>query len=264
MARLPFISLTGFDIMSHTKEPIQENNQVFNEEYFNSGPYARVSFGKYSQYWWSNRFYALLARRYGPKSGSILEIGCGLGHLLAWLQDQYTVVGSDINEWAIEQARLNVPKGEFLIQSAQDLNVFEDGSFQIIIAKHVVEHLPQPELCLREISRVLTSGGMLILATPNLDSPMRSRKKERWIGYQDPTHISLKTPAEWLDIMQAVHLQPRKVFSDGFWDAPYLPVIPTALQKLFFGLPGGLQAILGWSIIPLRMGESLIVLANKE
>jgi hypothetical protein len=53
------------------------------------------------------------------------------------------------------------------------------------------------------------------------------------------------------------------VFSDGFWDAPYLPGLPKAVQKLFFGAPGGLQAILGWSIIPLRMGESMIVLAKK-
>jgi hypothetical protein len=30
-----------------------------------------------------------------------------------------------------------------------------------------------------------------------------------------------------------------------------------------FGAPGGLQAILGWGIIPLRMGESMIVLAEK-
>jgi hypothetical protein len=63
--------------------------------------------------------------------------------------------------------------------------------------------------------------------------------------------------------MRQSELQPRKVFSDGFWDAPYIPKVPTSLQKLFFGLPGGLQAVLGWSIIPLRMGESLIVLADK-
>ena len=35
-------------------------------------------------------------------------------------------------------------------------------------------------------------------------------------------------------------------------------------KKILFGAPGGLQAILGWSIIPLRMGESLIVLAIKQ
>ena len=251
-------------MMQDNQSSNNKQNDIFNEKYFHTGPYAAVSFKKFSQYWWSNRFYALLARKHGPKQGQVLEIGCGLGHLLTWLTDQYQVVGSDINEWALEQARINVPKGKFLLQSAEDLSAFENESFQIIIAKHVVEHLPNPEKSISEISRVLDSGGLLILATPNLDSPMRDRKKERWIGYQDPTHISLKTPKEWIEMMRSHHLKPRKIFSDGFWDAPYLSLIPTKVQKLLFGLPGGLQAILGWSIIPLRMGESLIVLAEKE
>ena len=84
-----------------------------------------------------------------------------------------------------------------------------------------------------------------------------------FLRYKDPTHISLKPPQEWLASLQSNRFKPHKVFSDGFWDAPYIPIIPASLQKLFFGLPGGLQAILGWSIIPLRMGESLIVLAEK-
>jgi hypothetical protein len=113
------------------------------------------------------------------------------------------------------------------------------------------------------MSRVLTPRGLLLAATPNLDSPMRAIKKEGWVGYKDPTHISLKPPAEWLRLFQAHNLRPKRVFSDGFWDAPYLPVLPKALQKLLFGAPGGLQAILGWGIIPLRMGESLIIMADK-
>lgn len=244
--------------------PPSPSNHPFDEKYFKSGPYARVSFAKYSQYWWSNRFYALLVRRHAPRGGRALEVGCGLGHLLTWLAADYAVVGTDINEWALEQARQNVPQGQFSLQSAEDLSAFEDGSFNVIIAKHVVEHLPQPEHSVREMCRVLAPGGLLVLATPNLDSPMRQWKKERWIGYQDPTHVSLKPPAEWLSLLRQHSLQPRKVFSDGFWDAPYLPLLPTKLQKLFFGLPGGLQAILGWSIIPVRMGESLIVLASKK
>jgi hypothetical protein len=93
---------------------------------------------------------------------------------------------------------------------------------------------------------------------------MRVIKKENWIGYKDKTHINLKPPAVWLKLLKKYSFYPRRVFSDGFWDAPYLPAIPTMLQKLVFGAPGGLQAILGWSIIPLRMGESLIVLAEKR
>jgi len=235
----------------------------FDEQYFKTAQYAKVRFGKYSQYWWSNRFYALLARRHGPKTGKVLEIGCGLGHLLGWLTDRYQVTGSDINQWALDEARKNVPQGRFLEQSAEDLGAFKDAEFAILIAKHVVEHLPNPEAAIREMSRVLQPGGLLILATPNLDSPMRVRKGAQWIGYQDPTHISLKTPAEWLAYLKQYGLQPRRVFSDGFWDAPYVNGVPAKLQKLVYGAPGGLQAILGWSIIPLRMGESLIVLANK-
>jgi len=92
---------------------------------------------------------------------------------------------------------------------------------------------------------------------------MRQRKKEGWIGYKDPTHINLKPPEEWLAVLRQHGLLPRRVFSDGFWDAPYFPLVPAFIQKLLLGAPGGLQAILGWSIIPLRMGESLIVLADK-
>lgn len=235
----------------------------FDETYFKTEAYADVSFDRYSQYWWSNRFYALLALRYGPRSGRVLEIGCGLGHLLSWLVDRYQAVGADINNWALSQARQNVPQADFCLLTADDLGAFPTGVFQIVISKHVVEHLENPEKAIAENSRVLSPGGILLMATPNLDSMMRGVKKEDWIGYKDPTHISLKTPDEWIACLRSYNLLPRKVFSDGFWDAPYFPVIPSSLQKLIFGAPGGLQAILGWGMIPLRMGESLIVIAEK-
>jgi SAM-dependent methyltransferase len=235
----------------------------FDDTYFKRGPYAGVSFEKYSQYWWSNRFFARLARKFGPSQGKVLELGCGLGHLLGWLADRYEVFGADINEPALQEAQKNVPLGKFLVLSAENLRPLPDSSFQIVIAKHLVEHLPHPERAIAEMVRVLAPGGILILATPNMDSPMRHWKKEHWIGYKDPTHISLLTPAKWLGLIRQESLNVRRVFSDGFWDAPYFPGMPTALQKVVFGGPGGLQAIMGWSIIPLRMGESMIVIAQK-
>ena len=235
----------------------------FNQDYFSTGPYARVNFTRYSQYWWSNRYYAQLARRHGARQGRVLELGCGMGHLLTWLTDRYRVFGCDINAWALSQARQAVPQGEFVLLSMDTPCAFPSATFDILIAKHVVEHLHHPEQAIAEMSRILKPGGLLILSTPNLSSPMRKRKREHWIGYKDPTHINLKPPEVWLAYLRQYQLQPFRIFSDGFWDAPYLPLIPTRLQKLFFGAPGGLQAVLGWSIIPLRMGESLIVLAEK-
>ncbi|UCF28875.1 MAG: class I SAM-dependent methyltransferase [Chloroflexota bacterium] len=242
----------------------QELQFKFDEDYFSSEAYSRVSFGRFSQYWWSNRFYAMLVRKHGPASGRVLEIGCGLGHLLGWLVDQYEVYGTDINPWALIEACRNVPRGRFLLVSAEELEVFPDKVFQVVIAKHVVEHLENPEAAISEFSRVLAPGGLLLLATPNLNSLTRAVKKENWIGYQDPTHISLWSPGKWLEKFQLFKLYPKKIFSDGFWDAPYINWLPTTLQKFLFGAPGGLQAVFGWSIIPLRMGESMIVLAEKS
>ncbi len=141
-------------------------------------------------------------RQYGPRQGRVLEVGCGLGHLVGWLTDRYQVFGTDINASALVQARSYVPRGHFVLMSAEDLRPFLDGLFQIVIAKHIVEHLPNPERAIMEMSRILAPGGLLLMATPNLNSPMRARKKEQWIGYKDPTHISLKHPQEWLGYLQ--------------------------------------------------------------
>ena len=45
---------------------------TFDEAYFKTKAYADVSFKRFSQYWFSNRFYALLARKHGPKKVRVL------------------------------------------------------------------------------------------------------------------------------------------------------------------------------------------------
>lgn len=235
----------------------------FDEKYFSTHTYANVSFAKYSQYWWSNRFFAILARRYGRKGGRLLEIGSGLGHLVAQMEDSFRTWGMDLNHWAVRESRALMHHTCLQTASAQDLP-FADASFDVVIIKHIVEHLPDPALSLREIGRVTAPGGTLILATPNLGSLLKPLKGERWIGYQDPTHISLKPPEEWLDLIRKAGFSIKRVFADGFWDVPYFPVVPKQLQKLFFGSLGGLQAISGVIFLPMRWGESILVIAGKD
>jgi SAM-dependent methyltransferase len=235
----------------------------FDESYFSSGTYEKVSFRTGSQYWWSNRFYARLVRRYGPPSGRLLEVGCGLGHLLARLAPAYETYGLDVNAWALEQAAANAPGARLQSGSAESLGDFSEGFFHVLIAKHVVEHLPSPEAAIAEFARVLAPGGLAVVSTPNLDSPMRERKGPQWIGYRDRTHISLRTPAEWLAMLGSAGLKARRAFSDGFWDPPYVSGLPVRLQRLLFGAPGGAQAILGVPFLPIRWGESIILILDK-
>ncbi|HVM71754.1 MAG TPA: class I SAM-dependent methyltransferase [Anaerolineales bacterium] len=236
---------------------------LFDEKYFSTAAYKDVSFAKYSQYWWSNRFYAILVRRYGQRGTRLLEIGSGLGHLVGQLEDAYATTALDVNHWALVQSKAVAPRTWRQVASAEGLP-FADSTFGVIVIKHVVEHLPHPEQAIAELGRVMAPGGALILATPNLASLSRPSKGKNWIGYHDPTHISLKPPAEWLALLKGAGFKLKRVFSDGLWDAPYIPVLPTGLQKLLFGSLGGLQAVSGVVFLPMRWGESIMVIAQKQ
>ena len=235
----------------------------FDENYFSSHTYANITFAKYSMYWWSNRFYATLARRYGRNGARFLEVGSGMGHLTGQLEDTFETFGCDINHWAVKQSKVVVDASLLQTASAQELP-YKDNSFNVVIIKHIVEHLPDPQKAIKEIARVLEPGGTLILATPNLDSKLKPWKGDKWIGYQDPTHISLKTPSEWMYMIEVSDLWIKRVFADGFWDVPYIRFVPPVIQKLFFGSLGGIQAITGLVFLPMTWGESIIVIAKKQ
>ena len=235
----------------------------FDEKYFFTHTYANITFAKYSMYWWSNRFFAMLARRYGTRGARLLEVGSGMGHLVAQLEDTFETVGMDLNHWAVKESKSLTQKSALQTASAQELP-FEEGVFNVVIIKHIVEHLPNPEKAINEIGRVTAKGGYLILATPNLGSLLKPWKGEKWIGYQDPTHISLKQPEEWLELIRNAGFSPLKVFSDGFWDVPYIRYVPKQIQKLLFGSLGGLQAITGFVFLPRTWGESILVIAKKK
>lgn len=186
-----------------------------------------------------------------------------MGHLVAQLEDTFETTGIDLNHWAVKQSQSVAQKSSLQTASAQELP-FSDNSFNVVIIKHIVEHLPNPEQALNEIGRITEKGGTLILATPNLGSMLKPWKGNKWIGYQDPTHISLKQPQEWLALIQSAGFELQSVFSDGFWDVPYIRFVPKQIQKLIFGSLGGIQAITGIVFLPMTWGESILVIAKKK
>ena len=244
--------------------PIETQKPVFDETYQYFQQVGRA--GKYSVPWWSAYFYARLVRRYAPPAvppTRVLEVGCGLGWVLQNLEREYETFGMDISAFAIDVARKNSPRSQLRVGDDSILREYPDAHFSALVSKHVFEHIANPGETLRQCARVLKPGGALIFGTPNAESPLKKLKGAQWIGIKDPTHISVLKPSEWLRLTREAGFSIITAFSDGLWDVPYLPIIPSLLQLPIFGIPAAVQVLIGIPFIPVKWGESLIVVAKK-
>lgn len=108
----------------------------------------------------------------------ILDIGCGAGrHTCAASRlEKVTVIGSDISLKDVQEARdrlrqeetLGCQGGGFWSTLVADITglPFADGFFDMVICSEVLEHIPDQEGAVREITRVLKPGGDLVVSVP--------------------------------------------------------------------------------------------------
>ncbi|MBI5959005.1 MAG: class I SAM-dependent methyltransferase [Chloroflexi bacterium] len=238
----------------------------YGQKYFESYNYADRPLGRFSMYWFARRYYAALARRYAPPGGGkLLELGAGLGHLLGLLQDDFECVGIDIADYSVEQIKRNAPRAAGLVMSADDLSSFADGEFAVVVALHLVEHLPDPAHAIRQVNRILKPGGLFLFATPNPGYSLRRFKDPHTdaIG-KDPTHINVQPPRQWRAWCEAAGFKVLRHCGDGLWDVPYFPVIPKIVQFGALGIPALFQVMTQTMFTPLTMGVNQIVVARKE
>ena len=107
-----------------------------------------------------------------PPDASVLELGCGPGTLWAKNRDRidpsWRLTLSDFSSGMVGVARQTLADvGEsfqFACIDAQAIP-FADAGFDVVIANHMLYHVPDRERALREIRRALRLGGVLYAAT---------------------------------------------------------------------------------------------------
>ncbi|HDK25832.1 MAG TPA: class I SAM-dependent methyltransferase [Candidatus Atribacteria bacterium] len=120
---------------------------------------------------------------------NILEIGCATGEYLSYLRDigDGNVTGVEISPYAAEYARrehrLNVITGTIFDGK------FTDESFDVIIMKHVFEHVHNPSETLKEINRLLDKNGKFIFFVPNIHTIETKIFGKYWHGWDVPRHL---------------------------------------------------------------------------
>ncbi len=96
----------------------------------------------------------------------VLDIGCGDGHYAAAAFPGGIDVGIDVTEAIVAEARQNGPYGRVEVASGTALP-YADESFLTVVSNCVIEHIPDIEALVREVSRVLAPGGRFIFSVPD-------------------------------------------------------------------------------------------------
>jgi SAM-dependent methyltransferase len=107
---------------------------------------------------------SVLARPEIATVGSILDVGCGPGLASQVFSGKIChVAGVDATAPFVEIARRRVPGGDFRVGEMEALP-YADGSFDAVTSFNAFQYAASPMNALREASRVVKPGGIVVIA----------------------------------------------------------------------------------------------------
>lgn len=173
------------------------DNARFEESYFEGyykgiGDFSKKRDKEISN--WFRGIFEFINNYYPIKKGkgkTLIEFGCATGAAAMVLRNfGWDVTSTDISNYAVKRAAKNHKGVRFLTHDME--KPFKKEKFDLALAFDVIEHLPHPEIGIKNVYNLLNSQGVAIFTTPN-DYPH---------VYNDPTHINVKKPDEWLKILK--------------------------------------------------------------
>jgi SAM-dependent methyltransferase len=112
-----------------------------------------------------DRRLAMLRRLAAPGGGPALDLGCGLGLYTRALAAQHgPAIGLEV-EWP--RAREAAAAGVAVVAAVSERLPFAPGSFRLVLANEVLEHVADDRAAAQELVRVLAPGGRAMLFVPN-------------------------------------------------------------------------------------------------
>ena len=174
----------------------------------------------------------------------ILEIGPGSGRFLSVAQRMCKeVVGVEPSEHAANMLRergLHIFHGHLEEFAAS----YNGAPFSLVFLSHVLEHIPQPLVALKNIRKVISPTSIVIIRVPNAGSWAFRAVKGDWMGTDLPRHLT-----HWN--RQAIDVLARRAGMH--------------VVKAVFDSPPGIteQAITAYALHQLKIPKKLVWLAPK-
>jgi len=133
---------------------------------------------------------------------NVLDVGCGQGPAL----EEFNILGLEAIGITLDDGDLNICREKGYLVEKQDMNflTFQDESFDLVWARHCLEHSPMPMITLLEFERVVTPGGYVYIEVPQDDS----------VHVDNLNHYSMLSDRAWQSLIRRTKL---KLLYRGQW-----------------------------------------------
>ncbi|MDZ4770224.1 MAG: class I SAM-dependent methyltransferase [Chloroflexota bacterium] len=165
----------------------QELYALYGETYFHNDESGKVGYTNYIRDEANIRktFAGRLRRlmRHIPTPGRLLDVGSAAGFFLSEAHEGgWQVTGLDVSSFTVEYTRARFGF-ETRLGSLTEQD-FAPESFDLLTLWDVIEHVPDPKAYIAAAARLLVRGGVIALATPDVDSLPARLTGARWVGYK--------------------------------------------------------------------------------
>jgi len=192
--------------MENTEEKLKEAVATYNKI---AEIYAKYTEDKLVQFQLT-RFESMLP---GKK---ILDAGCGAGRdMMDFMADGFEVVGIDISEGLLKEAKKRVPNGKFKLGDFRKMT-FRKSTFDGVWAMASLFHLPKKDILttLNEFNRVLKPRGILYVSVRR-GTGIKEDKKERYKN--EPRTIFLYEKQEMEDLLREAGFKILAAEANDVW-----------------------------------------------
>jgi SAM-dependent methyltransferase len=172
--------------------------------------------------------YQILRRATRNATPRVLDLGCGPKHpyyvRLLFPQSVYTAVDRLPVDSFPERTRAAIDHYHRVDLATDGLGGLAEGSFDIIILSHILEHLLNGPEILDQASKRLAPDGLIYCEYPRFASTRMPSAYGTLNFWDDPTHVRLYSMMEILNVLNANRIRVEAFGVRRFW--PRIAIMP--------------------------------------
>jgi ubiquinone/menaquinone biosynthesis C-methylase UbiE len=128
----------------------------------------------------------------------ILDVGCGSGNFLKLIENfDAEIFGIDFSEPMLEFAKKALDKKVKLVLGDAEKLPWEDSFFDVVICLDSFHHYPRPNIVLKEMKRVLSDSGTLVIADPYIPKWLKRQIVNLSLKFGNRGDVKIYSQRNW-------------------------------------------------------------------